>query len=200
MEVCCCNINHGDISSEIPLKNKYLVTQELLNCVNKDILIKLCDKSGLKIKKNGTNSNGLIQAIVHQMDSQKTIFGVKLSNNPSFLKKCHSIIGKFIAVTDLAQDLLDKCQCLFYLDPNKTIQETVLSHIGKRKYPKYKIFNDECKSDMVIFPKKQTFSDYVEALKFRSEYDEIYVEYEQKKKKEKDSTELLKMIKQCAQS
>lgn len=177
--------------------NIFLVTEELLNCVNKDILVTLSNKTGLKIKKNGVNSDYIIKAIVHQIDTQKTIFGVKLSNNPSFLKKCHSIIGQFISITDLAQDVLNKCQLLFYLDPYKTIQDTVLAHIGKRKYPKYKIFNDECKADTVIFPTKQIFTAYTDALQFQSEYEELWSQFDKKKA---DVSELMTMIAKCEQS
>ena len=165
--------------------------------MNKDVLITLSSKTGLRVKRNGMNSEELIKAIVHQIDTQKTIFGVKLSNNPSFLKKCHSIIGEFISITDVAQVLLDKCQLLFYLDPYKTIQDTVLAHIGKRKYPKYKIFNGECKADTVIFPTKKIFTDYTAALQLRAEYDELWSQFDKKKT---DESEIIVMIKQCAQS
>ena len=173
------------------------MTEELLNCVNKDVLVTLSHKTGLKIKKNGVNSDYIVKAIIDQIGRQKTIFGVKLSNNPSFLKKCHSIIGQFISITDLTQDVLNKCQLLFYLDPHKTIQDTVLAHIGKRKYPKYKIFNDECKADTVIFPTKQIFLDYTNSLQFESEYEELWSQFDKKKD---DVSELIAMITQCAQS
>eukprot|EP01083_Nonionella_stella_P159632 520894_1 len=175
------------------------ISLALLECVGKEILMGLSHKSGLKIKRsNGKHCTELRQSIIHQISTQKTIFGVTLANNPTFIQKCHSIIGNFVSVTPFAMDLLNKCQLLFYLDTNTTIQDTVLSHIGFRTYPKYKIYsNDDCKTEgAVIFPTKQIFIQYTNALQFKSEFDEMHAIYTKDKSNE---TGLVDKIKKCAQ-
>ena len=178
-------------------KTRSKVSADLLKCIGKNTLLELSKKTGLKMKKNGMKSNDMIQCIMHQVDTQKTIFGVRLSDNPSFLKKCHSIIGQLIAINENAQNVLSKCQLLFYLDPNKSIHDAVLSGIGCRNYPKYKVFDNQNSAKNTIFPTKKIFDDYQDALQLRLEYDAMYVEYLTNKVGE---SEIIQMVKECANS
>ena len=171
------------------------VSEELLQCVGKETLLRITTKTGLKPSKSGVKCDALIKSLIHKLSTQRNLFGVTLGDDPSFLIQCHSLIGDFIAISEDTAEIVSECQFLYFLDSDKSMETSILATFGRTKYPKYPLHTDIGRADLSIFPTKQIFTEYRDALRYRSTFNDLCSEWTKKKKKG-DSTEILQSLKE----